>query len=91
MTRDSVLLHLLLSMLLGLCLLPYCLKTEVFLTAGLFSHKAVWFQLAGNYSYPRADLLVRDAQRLQCEAARPSGWLPKEEGDPCDGVHRVPG
>lgn len=59
MTGDSVLLNLLLCVLLCLCLLPYCLKTEVFLTAGLFTHKAVWFQLAGTYSHPRADLLVR--------------------------------
>lgn len=59
MTGDSVLLNLLLCVLLCLCLLPYCLKTEVFLTAGLFTHKAVWFHLAGTYSHPRADLLVR--------------------------------
>lgn len=74
MTRDSVLLNLLLYELLCLCLLPHCLKTEVFLTADLFSLKAVWFHLAGNYLHPRADLLVRDTQETAVWSNKAS-WL----------------
>lgn len=44
-TEDSVLLNLLLRMLQCLCSL-FLLRTEVFLTAGLFCHNCVWFQLA---------------------------------------------
>lgn len=64
----------LLYVLLCLYLLPYCLKTEVFLTAGLFSHKVVWFQLAGNYFHPKADLLVRDPQEAAVRSSKAS-WL----------------
>lgn len=73
MPRYPALLNLLLYVLLCLYFLPYRLKTEVFQTAGLFSHKAVWFQLAGNV-FTAQSWSVRDTQQTAVWTGKAS-WL----------------